>query len=302
MERQYSKRLDFKYIYIRVTKYGTLISELAEKYDMDEKSFRTRMKMGLNSKLYVNALKADARNRKNRQSVANKQHYVKKRTSEKTIKQKFHEQQSARESKTTGSTNIISEVTLEVLKTRKMTISSRISEIETNLATAKNSLAVCENIVLEMQKVFEEAKIALDKAVTNRNCSKKSVDKYNDELNNLKNQLADTEQQIRELKDNSLYLVSPGYSGDIPEFGKFISNTQIAGFNDLQIIESTYDIEPQLKDMLVAGYDSYNEYMESLRFVMLCAEYTCLGKEYSVLVSDDRIQKLISSHIGAISK
>ena len=120
-------------------------------------------------------------------------------------------------------------------------------------------------------------------------------------MEHLKNQLADTEHNIKELKDKYIYLVAPGFSGNIPEFGTFFSTIPVAGFTNLQITEATteYAIEPELKDMVVTGYDSYKEYMEGLRFVMLCAEYTCTGKEYSVLVSDNRIQKLIESHIGA---
>lgn len=58
-------------------------------------------------------------------------------------------------------------------------------------------------------------------------------------------------------------------------------------------VATDYVLEPNLNDMLVAGYDSYKEYMEGFQFVMLCIEFLCEEKKLTVLVSDGRIKKLL---------
>ena len=94
--------------------------------------------------------------------------------------------------------------------------------------------------------------------------------------------------------------MGPSYKGDKPEFGSFISTVEVEGYENLLIVEpdEAVAIEPELKDMLVAGYDSYKEYSTGLRFAMLCIEYVCKNIEHIILVDDERLKALLRKHMG----
>lgn len=68
MEIRNGKKMNFKRIYSQIAKYGRTISELAEEYGMDEETFMERIKMGLDSKLFLNALSANERHLKERKA------------------------------------------------------------------------------------------------------------------------------------------------------------------------------------------------------------------------------------------
>ena len=79
------KKMNYKRIYSQIAKYGKIIPELAEEYAMEENVFIERIKMGLDPKLFSNAIKANERNIKHRQSL-------KKNNSTKTTNAKQEEQ------------------------------------------------------------------------------------------------------------------------------------------------------------------------------------------------------------------
>ena len=51
-----NKKLNYKNIYSQIAKYGKTIPEMAEKYEMEEDEFIKRIQMGLEPKLFSNAM------------------------------------------------------------------------------------------------------------------------------------------------------------------------------------------------------------------------------------------------------
>ena len=66
------KRVDFSNIYSKIVKYGKTILEVAESYSMSEEEFLERIKLGFQSKLYSEVIKANERNLKRRETLASR--------------------------------------------------------------------------------------------------------------------------------------------------------------------------------------------------------------------------------------
>ena len=304
MEVRNGKKMNFKRIYSQIAKYGRSIPELAEEYGMDEQAFIERMEMGLDPKLFSRALKANERNLKQQRNnngngseqsapitttkTIDENHEEEEdmaRRNEERMEQNYIQNQSNKgkaaqsQRKQASRKSVSASEDMSVLENKKVTITGEISDKENDLNEATQILAIREETVTETQRVFDKARKALDE---------------------VKAMLGNVETQITELKNKAIYLVAPGYTGKKPAFGTYYSTTEVQGYDTLSVVEAAVDyaIEPELKDMVVAGYDSYKEYMEGLRFVMLCVEYTYKDIEYTVLVNDERLKRLLQTHVG----
>lgn len=319
MEVRNGKKMNFKRIYSQIAKYGRSIPELAEEYGMEEKAFIDRMQMGLDPKLFSRAIKTNERNFKRNETYLieipvqtvetnNKQEEKDMaRRNEERMEQNYRQNQSnkdkavQRQRKQASRKSVsTSSEDMSALENKKVTITGEISDKEKDLNEATQILAIREETVTETQRVFDKARKALDEAKSERDKAKNVVAQHTQSIEKLKAMLGNVETQITELKNKAIYLVAPGYTGKKPAFGTYFSTTEVKGYDTLSVVEAAVDyaIEPELKDMVVAGYDSYKEYMEGLRFVMLCVEYTYKDIEYTVLVNDERLKRLLQTHIG----
>ena len=306
-----AKKLNYKHIYTQIAKYGKTIPEMAEKYEMEEEAFINRIQMGLEPKLFSNAMSASERNLKHRQKAKNKTTKTAVKQEEEEMSRKgeakallnYRQQQSEKdklasikEKKRTledlkSQESVSSESEMDILEKEIVEIDGELSKEEKELDTDKLSLASAEKVLNDKQKAFEEASKNLEAAKKQKEAAEKLVEKRVNGIKELKAKKESVEIQITELKNKNIYLVAPGYSGKNPEYGTFYSTAKVEGFETLSTVEANaeFAIEPELKDMLITGYDSYKEYSNALRFVMLCAEYACKeGVEYSVLVDEDR--------------
>ena len=311
-----SKTINFKHVYSQIAKYGKTISTIAVEYSLEEKAFIERMRIGLDPKLFSAALKANERNSK-RQRNNKKTGYME--TIPQTTNVNIQEEQTMANNEQTYSRNRSSSdkdalvqkkqasnrsipvaEAISALESEKVTITGEISDITEKLDEASKILEIRDETVAKTQSVFDKAKKALNEAQIERDKARNAVTQYRQSIGKLKDSLESIDTRIFELKNNAIYLVAPGYTGIKPEFGTYYSTTEIHGYDTLKVVEATADcaIEPELKDMVVAGYDSYKEYMDGLRFVMLCMEYTCNDIEYTVLENDERLKKLLQIHVG----
>lgn len=325
MEVRNGKKMNFKRIYSQIAKYGRSIPELAEEYGMDEQAFIKRMEMGLDPKLFSRALKTNERNLKQQRNnngkgseqsapitttkTIDENHEEEEdmaRRNEERMEQNYIQNQSnkgkaaQRQRKQASRNSVSASEDMSVLENKKVTITGEISDKEKDLNEATQILAIREETVTETQRVFDKARKALDEAKSERDKAKNVVAQHKQSIDKLKAMLGNVETQITELKNKAIYLVAPGYTGKKPAFGTYYSTTEVQGYDTLSVVEAAVDyaIEPELKDMVVAGYDSYKEYMEGLRFVMLCVEYTYKDIEYTVLVNDERLKRLLQTHVG----
>ncbi len=318
-----NKKMNYKQIYSQIAKYGKTIPEMAEKYEMEEEAFIKRIQMGLEPKLFSNAMSASEKNIKHRQKAKrnNSAKTTKLKQEEEKMSKKgevkallsYRQQQSEKDKLASikekrqtleelkNQEPASSESEMDILEKEVSAIDGEISKEEKELDTDKLSLASAEKALNDKQKAFEEASKNLEVAKKQKETAEKLVEQRVNGIKVLKSKKESVKKQITELKNKNIYLVAPGYTGEKLEYGTFYSTTKVDGFETLSTVEANpeFAIEPELKDMLVTGYDSYKEYSNALRFVMLCAEYACKeGVEYSVLVDDERLKKLIKKHVG----
>ena len=313
-----NKKLNYKNIYSQIAKYGKTIPEMAEKYEMEEDEFIKRIQMGLEPKLFSNAMSSSEKNLKHRQKAKNKTTKTAVKQEEKEMSRKNEVMAQVNYRQKQAEKDKISSLkekrrTLEELKCQKSvseldilekkieTIVTKISKQEENINSVKMALSCAEERLKNKKKAFDEACRALKYAGRDCDIAKENMEQHVKSLELLKSKKEKIEQQISELKNKDIFLVAPNYTGDKPQYGTFYSVSEIEEYETLFVVEpdTEYAIEPELKDMLIAGYDSYKEYSNGLRFVMLCAEYACKeGIKYSVLVDDERLKKLIKTHVG----
>lgn len=292
MEVRNSKKISYKRIYLQIVKNGKTIPELAKEYDVDETTFIERMETGLEHRAFSKALKANERNMKAKSIKA-----VQQTTATlDTTKQEDNTMAAKKHNKKTTKV----EENMSVLEGQRADIIDDITNTEGALVAKKHILSIREKAVTDTQRVYDKAKKALSEAQSERDKAKNAVSKRSRHIEELKIKLEDVEKRITELKNKAVYLVAPGYAGEKPSYGTYFSTTEVVGFDTLSVVGVATDfvIEPELKDMVVAGYDSYKEYMEGLRFAMLCVEYTYRDIEHSVLVEDERLKNLLKAHVG----
>lgn len=297
MEVHNGKKMNLKRIYSQIVKYGMTIPELAKEYGMVEKAFIERLKQGLNLKLFSDVQKANERNLK-KQRCNNGA--VSAEPATKPFKEKNVTKSPEKPKEETVKKAVVSSVNdMEALEKKKVTIAGEITSEKVKLGEATKILDDCEKDVAEKQSAYDSAREALKEAKSVRGKAEKTVTKHSQSIANLEVRLGEVEAQITELKNNVIYLVAPGYKGEKPEFGTYYSTSEVEGYDKLSIVEVSeeYVIEPKFKDMFLSGYDSLQDYMKALRFIMLCVEYTFKEISYTVLADDERLKKLLKTYI-----
>lgn len=313
-----SKKMNFHNIYNHIVKYRKSIPFLAGKYGMEEEAFREKMESALGPKLYLKAIKANEgilkQQRDSSEQVVSttittnviQEKKEMARRNEIRMEQNYRQTQSRKDreiqmqKKQTTKKTVSKPDEMSILEKDKVTINGEISNMEKALDEASQILAIREESVAETQKVFEKASKALAEAKSERDKAKNAVAQHNQSIEALKTKLGNVEAKITELVNKAIYLVAPGYTGEKPVYGTYYSTAVVEGFETLSVKSASveYAIEPSVKDMMLAGYDSLQEYMDGLRFVMLCMESTYNGMEYTVLVNDERLKRLLQTHVG----
>ena len=88
--------------------------------------------------------------------------------------------------------------------------------------------------------------------------------------------------------------MAPGYHGEMPKYGRFISIMEIQGIDDLQV-EDVRGVE-LVKQMTAEEFflfDTMQEAKSSYSFVKLVSKYYFDGLDYTILVDDDSIIELL---------
>ena len=293
MEEWNGKKVNFKRIYSQIVKFGATVPELAKEYEMEEQAFVEMIEKNFDQKVFSTLVKANKRKLKKKRSN-------KEMLSAKPVVKKSQEREEENKKNNVFETSLDSILNgVKALDKVKEGIIAEISREEKTLNKATQILKVCKESVAEKQRNFDKAKEALKVAQKEQDRANEVAEKHFQFIEKLKSELNGIDIHINELKEKVIYLVAPGYMGEKPEFGTFYSTTMVEGYDSLSVVEISedYTIEPEIKDMLIAGYDSLNDYIKALRFVMLCMEYTLNDIEYTVLVDDERVKSLLKKYV-----
>lgn len=164
----------------------------------------------------------------------------------------------------------------EVLETEK----TNLNRAKDSLRKARKTLANAEKRVAECEKALMEAKSAASKS--------------EEELSSLQTTESELVRKCEELQKSRIYLVAPGYHGEIPKYGRFISIMEIQGIDGLQV-EDVRGVE-LVKQMTAEEFflfDTMQEAKSSYSFVKLVSKYYFDGLDYTILVDDDSIIELL---------
>ena len=164
----------------------------------------------------------------------------------------------------------------EVLETEK----TNLNRAKDSLRKARKTLANAEMRVAECEKALMEAKSAASNS--------------EEELSSLQTTESELVRKCEELQKSRIYLVAPGYHGEIPKYGRFISIMEIQGIDDLQV-EDVRGVE-LVKQMTAEEFflfDTMQEAKSSYSFVKLVSKYYFDGLDYTILVDDDSIIELL---------
>lgn len=298
------KKFNFKTIYSKIAKYGVLISDLAEEYGVSRADFIERLEMGLDPKLFSKVIKEDERNQ--RRSIKTRREAEMSTTI--VTRQKEEKTSTTQEVADTIEENDteakeepkMEKVTIASLEAQKEDIMLQEQKNRKGLEEALQILDIRQESFDQAQSVVRKAARALEKARCQVEQAKKVVEMHQGLDEKLSVQLGDIEEKILEAKNRAIYLVAPGYSGPKPEYGKFLSTSEVSGFEvSICNAEADFAIEPEFKDMVLAGYDSIKEYTQGLWFVALCVEYAYKELPHTILVDDERLKKLLEIHLNA---
>ena len=188
---------------------------------------------------------------------------------------------------------------LEELEKDKVLTLKSIQKLEANKANSDKIVRATLDRWEKAKKLFLEAERELNEAEKAYSDSLNASKEIADSIDGLKENLNDIESKIEATKREIVYLVAPGYCGPIPELGKFVSSAKVDGIENLIIenIDHDLDILPVFEEMVLFGFDSATEFMQSLKFVSLISKYILNEIEFNLLNTDKRIDCIIKKYI-----
>lgn len=288
-----------------ILKYHCSTSQVVEKRHLDFKdqaSLLDELSKVIDNKTLFNRIKrALEKNDAEEKKMSNKAKANEKKA---TVTTKVEAKASA-EAKTESKPETVSKVTVVGIKNDDMAnlekshadTVAEISAEEKKMTEAKMLQETCERVLQKATEAFNNARQELQKAKTAQKNAEKEVATFSKKIKKLNEKLGEIENKIETAKNQMVYLIAPGYSGEIPACGTFISTCEVEGVANLKVEQIPTELKPDFQDMIKAGFDSAQEYAKALKFMTLVEYYLCNDMQYKMLVSDDKIQKLISAHI-----
>lgn len=271
-----------------ILKYHCSTSQVVEKRHLDFKdqaSLLDELSKVIDNKTLFNRIKrALEKNDAEEKKMSNKAKANEKKA---TVTTKVEAKASA-EAKTESKPETVSKVTVVGIKNDDM------ANLEKSHADTVAEISAEEK---KMTEAFNNARQELQKAKTAQKNAEKEIATFSKKIKKLNEKLGEIENKIETAKNQMVYLIAPGYSGEIPACGTFISTCEVEGVANLKVEQIPTELKPDFQDMIKAGFDSAQEYAKALKFVTLVEYYLCNDMQYKMLVSDDKIQKLISAHI-----
>lgn len=242
-------------IYNNVAKGVMTLRQLAEGYDCSYDQFVAECKRIVSPFEWKRIMKADSRNEK----MAGIRKEAK--MTEKTPRQQINAQKK--------------KVLLEEFATvqEKAGISKAVTEdLEKRLLEAQKAEA-------NAKRIWQEAQERLGRLIQQTQSSKEQDARYVERLSQIQ----------AKLDEFNLYLVAPGYNGEMPR-GRLVSVALFEGYN--VTVERGDDLlnDVSFSAMLDLGFETLKEADTALEFAKLVLKYQLeCEEEYQILVDDERI-------------
>jgi len=293
VKTQNRKTLNFTTIHKRISEQGKTISELAPEYSMTEEAFIQEMRSGLGPKVFSSLKKTSVKNEKLRE----------KQKSSAERKRRNNQKMSEK----TNQTNI-DDFDVEA-EDAEFLIEKRISNLLSQKEETEKWISFWDGTLIPLDKNKSESnqRIAdfkseiaeLEEKIAQEEETLKTIEEnYQNSINKkeeLEVKLSEITDEIEHLSQRRIFLVAPGYHGEIPNFGRFISTEEIIGMN-VEIKKGELLINDEsLNNMMLCGYYDIREYMRALEFAKLCIAHIVECDQYTILVDDERISKVLET-------
>ena len=184
---------------------------------------------------------------------------------------------------------------MEELRRNKDELQRKVASCAASLEEAEEILQIRQGALKEAQGLLEKAQLAVKKAEADEAEAKTEVQQAQAELAKVQGEIQQVEQEIQELREKSIYLIDPWFTGTLPEYGTFLSTVEMEGVKT-QAVPEEYLPEASLEGVLL--FDFVPDYKKARVFCGLVAKFELEETPYSLLVSDERVKKLLDMYIG----
>jgi hypothetical protein len=169
---------------------------------------------------------------------------------------------------------------------RKKNIMDEMESVEEKLSISRNVLEDFRQRVPKARKDEAAALNVYQEAVARRQWAEDQETKAFNQVQNYQNRMI---QLVNKLAEFDLYLVAPGYKGEIPR-GRLTSVLPIEGRKVTVERGNGLLNDISFSVMLGLGFDSLNEANDAIEFAKLVLKYQLESEEpFKVLVDDERI-------------
>lgn len=242
-------------IYRNVVKGNMTLQQLAEEYDCSFEQFCAEAKRIIGSFEWTRVEKADKKN------------------------QKKDNRKDEREMAVVSKTRQDSE-------RRKQIIMDEMESVKEKLSISRGVLEDFQQRVPKARKEEAAALKIYQDAVARRKWAEDQEAKAWTQVQNYQNRMI---QLVNKLAEFDLYLVAPGYKGEIPR-GKLISVLPIEGHEVTVERGNGLLNDISFSAMVGLGFDSLSEANDAIEFAKLVLKYQLESEEeFKVLVDDERI-------------
>ena len=300
-------------IYNEVMEEHKTFTELAIEYSLAEDVFLKKLSKELPDKLYSKAIRQNKKNLKKQEQKKQEKNNMAKtnsndsrqeennmtKTNSNDIRQEKNNMVKTNSKDSRQEKNDMAKINLNDLEEEKEILTQ---ERLKNLQKKEKNFEILNILNSEKKDTLEVLKKAkkASKEVSKKIQNVLNVIQHTEqEVERLDLRISNIEKEIEEQQSKKIYLIAPGYSGELPELGTFYSTESNINYQ-LEILKVSKDfvIEPQLKEMLMAEYDSYKEYIKGLKFVSLCSELIVKGVEFEIFCEDSKINSLLQIYIA----
>lgn len=300
VKTQDRKTLNFTTIHKRISEQGKIISELAPEYSMTEEAFLQEMRSGLGPKVFAALKKTSEKNEKARERL--KVSAEKKRKSRERLLEKQRDESVCQDS----------------LDTKEQQANqTSLKDDNSKPAQEEHELEYFLLLKMEIEDIINQWDVAIESS--RKRCLEKEEElrSLNRKLQQVQQELADSENvyqsnlkmrseqdqklheidiQIVKIMQKNIYLIAPGYHGEIPEYGRLISTEPIAGIENVEIQNGDLLFNDEnLSDMMACGYYDVREYMRAIEFAKLCIAFMTEHSHCTILIDDEKISNVLKT-------
>lgn len=275
-------RLRAQTIFSAILEGRKTFAELAPDYGFTPEEFETEVMAKVGPKEFARLKKESERNEANKAKKLQKSKETKKTTEEDSSMKKIvtretllRQKENAQQEIATATAVVEAEAALLEAEGKKVKAAENdVNIAEEALNAAKNVLKNAKNAFKKQERILKEKKDGLSKWQT---C------------------LSNLDASIQEMDKKLIYLVAPGYQGELPTVGKLISVVPFEGTNvEVEQGGELYK-EPSSREMFSCGYKQVVDVMNAYNFAGLVIKYEIDDIDVTVLVDDDRIKRILKN-------